>query len=317
MVSIVTTSPGFGKYGRVPDLIAARGWDFQRATDVDSLAPLLARADFLVVGLPVVDAATLAAAPALKGVLKHGVGTDNIDIPACTSRGLPVVNTPAANADAVAELALGLAFAMARTIPQGHASVASGGWERRGGIQLGGRVMGILGFGNIGRRLAHLARGIGMQIIACDPYADVEAARALGVEIVDFDGLLTRSDVLSIHVFGGPGNEGLFKRETLARMKPGAMLANLARGEVLDQDAVAEALNSGHLRAVALDAHLVEPPVLSHPLYAHPNAIFTPHSGADTLEAFENMGLMVIEDIDTLLTGALPARCLNAAQLPR
>jgi D-3-phosphoglycerate dehydrogenase / 2-oxoglutarate reductase len=315
MTAIVTTSPGFGRHGGVREAVAERGWSLARCTGADALAPALGGADFLVAGLLPVTRETLATAPRLRGVLKHGVGTDSIDIAACTRRGVPVTSTPGANADAVAELALGLMFALARNIPAAHLSVASGGWDRRIGTQLGGKCLGIVGLGNIGRRLARLARGIGMTVAACDPLADRAFADAHGIDLLELDALLARADHVSLHVSGDAENAALIDAHRIARMKRGACLLNLARGEVIDADAVAAALASGHLGGVAIDAFAVEPPDVSHPLFGHPRAIFTPHSGADTLEALETVGLMIVEDIDTLLAGRVPARCLNAGEL--
>lgn len=316
---IVSTSPGFGKHGRVPELIRDRGWELIPCIDKGKadggLSEHIGRADALVVGLIPATAETLAQGPNLKGVIKHGVGVDNIDIPACTRAGLPVCNTPAANADAVAELAVGLMFSMARFIPQGHVSVTSGGWERRIGTQLGGKTLGIVGLGNIGKRLAKLALGFGMQVVATDKYPDEVFAQAHGVTFLSLQDLLAQSDYVSLHVFGGEGNAALINADTLAQMKPGARLINLARGEVVDLDAVSAALDSGQLGGVAIDAYVSEPPDTSHPVFAHPNAVFTPHSGADTKEALENVGLMVIESLDALLAGAVPPRCLNQTDL--
>ncbi|MCA0963026.1 phosphoglycerate dehydrogenase [Salipiger bermudensis] len=316
---IVSTSPGFGKHGRVPDLIAERGWEFITCADPGKpdggLSEHIARADALVVGLVPVTPETLAQGGRLRAVVKHGVGVDNIDIPACTGAGLPVCNTPAANADAVAELAVGLMFSMARWIPQGHASVTAGGWDRRIGTQLGGKTLGIVGLGNIGKRLAKLARGLGMQVVATDKYLDEAFAAEHGVRFLPLEALLAQSDYLSLHVFGGADNAALINEATLAQIKHGAKLINLARGEVVDLDAVAKALESGQLGGVAIDAYVSEPPDTSHPVFSHPNAVFTPHSGADTREALENVGLMVIESLDAVLAGETPPRMLNADAL--
>lgn len=319
MTVVLTTSPGFGKHGRVPDLIAENGWELIRCVDTSKpdggVSEQIARADYLVVGLVAVTPETVAQGKRLKGVLKHGVGIDNIDIPACTAAGLPVTNTPGANADAVAELAVGFMFALARNMAAGHNSVVSGGWNRQVGTQLGGKVLGIVGLGNIGKRLARLARGLGMNVIATDPYPDAAFAAEWQVEMVALEELLARADYVSLHVFGGAGNAALINAERLALMKPTACLMNLSRGEVVDLDAVAAALKSGRLGGAAIDAYATEPPDTDHPVFAHPRAIFMPHSGADTREAVENMGLMVIEDIQALIAGQMPARCLNAGDL--
>ena len=315
MTVLLTTSPGFGRHGRVPARLEELGWTLVRCVDTslpDGGSSLhLAEADYLVVGLVPVTEETLAQAPKLKDILKHGVGIDNIDIPACTKHGIPVANTPGANAEAVAELAIGMMFAMARDIPQRHASVVAGGWERKIGSQIGGKVLGILGLGNIGRKLGLKARALGMSVLASDPYADKAFAAEHDIGLVSFDELLERSDYLSLHIFGGKDNAALINAESIARMKKGARLLNLARGEVVDLDAVAAALQSGQLGGVALDAYVIEPPDRSHPIFSHPNAVFMPHSGADTLEALENVGLMNIADIEELMAGGQPSRVLN------
>ena len=315
MTVVLTTSPGFGKHGRVPDLIAENGWELIRCVDRDipdgGVSEHIARADVLVVGLIPVTEASLAGATKLKGVLKHGVGIDNIDVSACSASGLPVMNTPGANANAVAELAMGFMFALARNMPASHASVIAGGWDRTVGTELSGKTLGIVGLGNIGRKLALAARGIGMKVVATDPYADMDFAAANGIGILELDELLKMSDYVSLHIFGGAENAGLINAPKLKLMKPTACLLNLSRGEVVDLNAVAAALDAGALGGVGIDAYVMEPPDTNHPVFRHPRAVFMPHSGADTKESVENMGLMVIEDIETLLAGRIPSRCLN------
>lgn len=308
MTRVVTTSPGFGRHGSVPGRLAAAGWELVHCLDAAELPNRLPTADFLVVGLLPVTAAHLAAAPHLRAVLKHGVGIDNIDVAACTARGLPVMNAPAANAEAVAELALGLMFALARAIPAGHASVTAGRWRRPIGREIGGKTLGIVGFGNIGRRLALRAAGLGMTVVAHDPFPDRAFAEANNVELLDLDALLARADYVSLHV---AGTATLLDAPRIAAMKPGARVLNLARGEVAELDALHAALASGHLAGVAIDAYAQEPPDVTHPLFAHPNAVFTPHSGADTQEALERVGLMTIEGIEAVLAGERPVRVVN------
>lgn len=315
MTVVVTTSPGFGKHGRVPQIIAERGWEFIRCPDDASLARHLPDADILVVGLPAVNADTLSHGPKLRAVIKHGVGVDNIDIPICTARGLPVCNTPAANADAVAELAVGFLFALARRIPQGHVSVTTGGWDRKIGTQILGKTLGIVGLGNIGKRLAKRAVALGMNVIATEPYPDPAFVSEYSVELLPLDELLARADYVSLHVFASAENTALINADTLALMKPSAALINLARGEIVDLDALAAALENGQLGGAAIDAYTQEPPDISHPIFRQANAIFTPHSGADTLEALENVGLMVIESIDAVLADETPPYCLNEKDL--
>lgn len=315
MPVIVTTSPGFGKHGRVTARLEELGWDLVRCTDKafadGGLSQHIAEAEYLVVGLIPVTRETVEAGGNLKAVMKHGVGVDNIDIPACTERGLPVTNTPAANADAVAELSIGLMFSLARNIVGGHQSVISGGWDRQVGREVCGQTLGIVGLGNIGRSLAKKARALGITVVAADLYPDLAFAQENGIEMLDLETVLARADFVSLHVFGGAGSSSLIDAQKLALMKPTASLLNLARGEVVDLDALSDALNQGRLGGAAIDAYEVEPPDTSHPIFSSPNVVFTPHSGADTLEALENCGLMVIEDLLTLIEGEQPERCLN------
>ncbi|WP_411033075.1 phosphoglycerate dehydrogenase [Shinella sp. BYT-45] len=314
-VVVATTSPGFGRHGRLPQLIEEAGWTVIRCTDGDladgGLSRHIGTADFLVSGLLPVTAATIAHAPRLKAVLKHGVGTDNIDIAACTAKGCPVTNTPGANSNAVAELAVGMMFAMARNIVVGHNSVVSGGWDRRPGTEISGKVLGIVGLGNIGKLLARKAIALGMTVVAADLRPDRAFLAEHGIELLDLDALLARSHYVSLHVFGGTGNAALIDARKLALMKPEACLLNLARGEVVDYDALADALSGGRLRGAAIDAFVTEPPDVSHPLFKLANVVFTPHSGADSLEAFENVGLMVVSDIKDFIAGRRPSRVLN------
>jgi D-3-phosphoglycerate dehydrogenase / 2-oxoglutarate reductase len=315
MTVIATTSPGFGRHGRLPQLLDETGWEIIRCTDTNladgGLSHHIDRADFLVAGLIPVSAATIADAPRLKAVLKHGVGVDNVDIPACTAKGYPVTNTPGANSNAVAELAVGMMFSLARNIPSGHMSVISGGWDRKPGSEIANKVLGIVGLGNIGRLLARKALALGMTVVASDPYPDHAFVAEHGIEVLELEALLARSDYVSLHVFGGSGNTALIGEKRLALMKPNACLLNLARGEVVDNDALAEALARGRLHGAAIDAYVSEPPDVSHPLFKLPNVVFTPHIGADSLEALENVGLMVVSDIRDFIAGRRPPRVLN------
>lgn len=313
MTVLATTSPGFGRYGRVPEKLAELGWEFIRCVDTSradgGLGDHLARVDFLVAGLVAVTEETLAQAPNLKAVLKHGVGVDSIDIAACTAHGIPVLNTPGANSNAVAELAVGMMFSLARNLPAAHNSIIGKTWNRMVGSEISGKTLGIVGLGNIGKLLARKAIGLGMKVVASDLYPDLDFARANGIEMLSLDEVLARSDYVSLHVFGGGG--ALITAEKLALMKTNACLLNLARGEVLDMDAANAALSTGKLGGVALDAYPSEPPDYAHPIFSQPRAIFTPHTGADTAEAVENVGLMNIADMEELLAGGRPSRTLN------
>ncbi|MFV0359214.1 phosphoglycerate dehydrogenase [Tropicimonas sp.] len=315
MTLVATTSPGFARHGSVPGRLERTGWDFVRCADSalsdGGLGNYLAEVDYLVAGLFPVTGETLTAAPRLKGVLKHGVGVDSIDISACTAAGIPVMNTPGANANAVAELAVGMMLSFARNIATGHASVTSGGWNRAAGTEIAGKTLGIVGLGAIGKLLAVKAQALGMEVVASDLYPDHAFMAENGIALEDLGSLLGRADFVSLHVFGGKDNAALIGKPQLERMKPGACLLNLARGEVVDTDALAEALNDGRIAGAAIDAYVSEPPDTSHPIFSAPRVTFTPHTGADTIESIERVGLMNIEDIETLIAGGRPVRCLN------
>ncbi len=315
MTTIVTTSPGFGTIGRVPDEIAARGWNLIRCTDTGKphggVLEYAGDMDFLVIGLIGATAEILDKAPKLRAVLKHGVGVDNIDIPAATAKGLPVINAPGTNANAVAELVIGSMISLARRIPMVHNILLSGGWQRHVGTEIEGKVLGIVGLGNIGRILARKAKALGMSVVASDLKPDMEFVQEQGIELMPLDELLAVSDYVSLHVFGGVGNNKLIGAEQLALMKPTAYLLNYARGEIVDLDALAEALERERLLGAAIDAYEQEPPDREHPIFKHPRVVFTPHSGADTKESVERVGLTNIGDIDLILAGERSPRVLN------
>jgi len=315
MTFVATTSPGFAKYGSVPDRLTATGWDFVRCADASKpdggLSEYASKIDYLIAGLTPVTADTLKDAPNLKAVLKHGVGVDSIDIAACTAAGIPVINTPGANANAVAELAVGMILSFARNIATGHVSLISGKWDRVPGIEIEGKTLGIVGLGAIGKLLAIKAKALGMNVVATDLFPDQTFVTQHGIKISELNELLSISDVVSLHVFGGKDNAALIGQKQLTKMKSSACLLNLARGEVVDLNALAEALNSRTIAGAAIDAYTTEPPDINHPIFSAPRVTFTPHTGADTLESIERVGLMNIKDIETLIAGDQPANCLN------
>ncbi len=312
---VVTTSPGFGKIGRVPQTIADHGWEFIRCDDTalpdGGVSAHIGRMEFLVVGLIAATAEIINSAPNLRGVLKHGVGVDNIDIPAATARGIPVFNTPGANANAVAELAIGCLFSLARRIPMMHNVVTGGGWQRYIGTEIEGKTLGVVGLGNIGKTLARKARALGMRVVASDLYPDMAFVGEHGIELMDLKDLLAQADYVSLHIFGGTDNASLIGADEIALMKPTAYLMNFARGEVVDLDALAAALSADRLMGAAVDAYVEEPPDRTHPIFSHPRVVFSPHCGADTTESVERMGLMNIADIDAVLAGERSPRVLN------
>lgn len=314
---LVTTSPVFGSVGKLPQFIADHGWELVRCADPalpdGGLGEHLDQMDFLVVGLVPATAEIMDKSPKLRAILKHGVGVDNIDIPAATARKIPVLNAPGGNANAVAELAVGGMFSLARRIPYAHNRLLGGIWERSIGSEISGKTLGIVGFGNIGKTLALKGIALGMRVIASDIHQDIMFAEANDIEFVDLPELLKQSDFVSLHIFGGKENANLINAEALSLMKPTACLMNYARGEVVDLTALNEALNSEKLRGAAIDAYITEPPDLSHPAFSNPKVVFTPHTGADTLESVERVGMMNLLDIESILKGEVPSRVINPA----
>ncbi len=270
------------------------------------LAALLPGVDGLIAGLDAIDAAALAAADSLRVVARYGVGTDNVDLAAARARGIVVTNTPGANAGAVAELAVTLLLLLARPVLSAAAATREGGWPRTAGLSLGGKTVGLVGFGAIGRAVARLLAGFDCRLLAYDPWCDPEEAARLRVAVVDLGALLAVSDFVSLHAPVTPETRGMVNAEFLARMKPGAALVNTARGELVDEAALHQALASGHLRGAALDAFAVEPPGAANPLLSLPNVIATPHMGAHTDGATTTMGRMALADCLAVLRGEEP-----------
>lgn len=263
--------------------------------EADELAKQLADFDVLVVRsatkvrVPVIDAAK--AAGRLKLVIRGGVGVDNIDVAYAEEQGIKVRNTPAASSNSVAELALGHMFAIARYIHIANFTMRNGEWNKKKyeGIELGGKTLGIIGYGRIGKALAKLAKGIGMEVIAYDPY--VEAP-----EIVSLDELLAKSDFISLHVPAAKGEPPLINAETIAKMKDGAYLVNTSRGALVDEAALIAALDSGKIAAAALDV-FAEEPTKNEAIYTHPKISLTPHIGGSTGEAQGRIGDEIVSII--------------------
>jgi len=242
-----------------------------------------------------VTADLLEAADSLKVVGRAGTGLDNVDIPAATAKGVVVMNTPGQNSNAAAELALGHIFCLSRHIARGHRGIKEGKWEKKKlrGREVKGKTLGIVGMGNIGSILAELAKGVKMIPIGYDPYLNDEQIRERGAEPVTFDELIARADYVSIHVPKTKETTGLFGAETLGKMKKGAYLINCARGGIVDEEALCDALEAGHLSGAALDVFEVEPlPSESRIMYSD-DVVCTPHLGASTYEAQENVAVAV------------------------
>jgi phosphoglycerate dehydrogenase-like enzyme len=279
--------------------------------------PALGEAEVLIVRGTRLDAEALESAAALRAIARTGAGCDNIDVEAATRRGIPIVYAPGVGSQAVAEGTVALIFAAAKHLRELAAVVHDAAWPSRyefAGLDLDGACLGIVGFGSIGRRVARLCRALGMRVIAHDPalagYAQVEA------ELVTLDELVARADVISLHCELTEATRGLFDRALLARVKPGAVLVNVARGEVVEsEEALVEALASGRLSAVALDVFPSEPPDPGHPLYADPRVICTPHTVGLTARWNEQVFHSLARGVDSVLSGGLPGNVLNLEAL--
>lgn len=277
----------------------------------------VAEADALVVRTAgEIDAALMDAAPRLRVIGRHGVGYDQIDVEAATERGIQVVYTPGANTQSVAEHTIAFLIGLSKNFPRQMRALAEGRYHDRTrcvGHDLPGRTLGIIGFGRIGRRVAEIAHlGLGMRIL----YNDIVAA-PLKVEAhvaarrVSLEELLNESDLVTLHVPLDRSTRHMIRRETLALMKRGALLVNTCRGPVVDERAVAEALDAGRLGGYAADVYEVEPPPADHPLIGRADCLFTPHSAAQTVEGLINMARGVAEDVIGVLAGHAPRNPVN------
>jgi D-3-phosphoglycerate dehydrogenase len=226
-------------------------------------------------------------APALRIIGRAGVGVDNIDVAAASRRGIAVINAPQANTIAACEHTWGLLLALSRNIPQAHGDMQAGKWERGKwmGAELQGKVLGLVGLGRIGREVAKRAVAFGMKVVAHDPYISQEQARGIGVTLLPLPELFGQSDYISLHVPGSAQTKGLINEETIKQVKRGARLVNCARGELVGEKVLVEAIESGQLAGAALDVFAKEPLAADSPLRKLPNVILTPHLGASTTEA--------------------------------
>ncbi|MCS7206501.1 MAG: phosphoglycerate dehydrogenase [Dehalococcoidia bacterium] len=255
-----------------------------------------------------------AQAPNLVVVGRAGVGVDNIDVEEATRRGVAVVNAPTGNIIAAAEHTIALLLAVARRIPQAHASLQRGEWKRSQfiGTQVRDKTLGIIGLGRVGSQVAQRARGLQMRLLAYDPFVSADFAQRLGVTLVPLERLLQEADFVTIHAPLTPATRHLIGTGQLALMKPGAYLINVARGDLVDEEALLRSLNEGRLAGAALDVFSQEPPPADHPLLRHPRVVVTPHLGASTEEAQAEVAQEVAEQVLAVLRGQPSAYTINA-----
>ncbi|MGM1018834.1 MAG: NAD(P)-dependent oxidoreductase [Actinomycetota bacterium] len=275
--------------------------------DLDELQPLLATASAWIAGTGPVTEEHLAAAPGLRIVARYGVGTEAVDVAAADRRGIPVTNTPGANADAVADHAVGLMLTALRGIVDGDRRVRQGDWAVRRGRELGAATVGIIGFGRIGQGVARRLSGFGSRVIAADPFLSDERIRELGAEPATLDDLFATADVITLHA---PGGQTLVDADRLDRVRPGSVIVNTARPDLVSEAAVAAALRDGHLAVYAADTLDGDTAASASPLLDPDLAdrvIVTPHLGAQTTQAVDNMGSMSLDDVLAVLAGHAPA----------
>ncbi|MGE5843137.1 MAG: phosphoglycerate dehydrogenase [Deltaproteobacteria bacterium] len=265
-----------------------------------------------------VTAAVLEKAAKLKVVARAGIGVDNVDVGEASSRGIVVMNAPGGNTLTTAEHAVSMMLSLARNIPQATSSMRAGLWEKKAfmGVEIGGKTLGIIGLGQIGRVVASRAQGLGMKVIATDPYITKEVAASLGVELVFMEDLLADADFISLHVPRLEETKNLIRSTTLQKMKKGVRLINCARGDIVNLDDLAEALSKGHVAGAALDVFPQEPPDFSAPIFKHPNVILTPHLGASTGEAQEKVAEMIAKQMVSYLLEGVIINAVNFPSIP-
>ncbi len=298
------------------ELLKSERWKVVETPSTEELPWALKDADALILrGGVQVTTEVLERAPTLRVVGRAGVGVDNVDLEAATKRGVLVLNTPGGNAVSVAEHTLALMFALARAIPQANQSVKQGRWEKKHfmGRELREKTLGVVGLGRTGVEVAKRARALEMKVLAHDPYVTPVVASEANAELVSLKRLLAESDYISLHVTLTPETAGLINAATLARMKPGVRIINCARGEVINERDLAEAIRAGKVAGAALDVLHQEPPLPNHPLASLPQVIATPHIAGSTEEAQEVVGYRIAEQVREYLKHGV---IINAVNVP-
>ena len=288
----------------------------KRLTEAE-LLPIVADAVAMVVRSETkVSKKVLEAAPKLRVVGRAGVGVDNVDVEAATQRGVVVMNTPAGNTITTAELTFTMLLSLARKVPQAHGTMVAGKWDRKQfqGVELSGKTLGVLGMGRIGTEVAKRAIAFGMRVVGYDPFLTEARAKAIGIELAsELDAVYREADFITVHMPVTEQTKGMLNTAAFAKMKPGVRIVNCARGEIIVENDLIAALDSGKVAAAGLDVFIVEPLPADHPFRKHPNLILTPHLGASSEEAQEKCGIEVAEVITGyLLTGEVR----NAVNMP-
>ncbi|PYI55727.1 phosphoglycerate dehydrogenase [Paenibacillus flagellatus] len=276
----------------------------------EELVPLVGDIDGVVAGVDTWDEAVFKLAPKLKAIARFGVGVDNIDLPKAREYGIKVTNVPGGNANAVAELTVGLILSSIRSIPALHQSARRGYWDRRVGEELAGKTVGLLGFGNIAQMVAKKLQGFDVKLIAYDKYPNPAKAEELGVELVECDDVLKRGDVVSMHLPSLKETRRMMSDAQFAAMKPTAHFVNTARGALVDEEALYRALESGTIAGAAIDVYEQEPVSADNPLFRLDNLITTPHTAAETAETYRRVGLVTAQALLDAFAGKQPDNLL-------
>lgn len=277
----------------------------------EELAPLVGDIDGVVAGVDTWDEAVFKLAPKLKAIARFGVGVDNIDLEKAKEYGIQVSNVPAGNANAVAELTVGLVLSLMRNIPALQESAKRAFWDRRVGIEMEGRTVGLLGFGNIAQMVARKLQGFGVNLIAYDKYPNLARAEALGVRMVSSDEVLRQSDVVSMHLPSLKETHHMMSDEQFGQMKPTAYFVNTARGALVDEKALYRALESNRIAGAAIDVYEQEPVQADNPLLKLDNLLATPHTAAETVETYRRVGLATAQALLDVFAGKEPANLLR------
>lgn len=287
----------------------------ERPYTFEDMLPYLGQVDAAVAGVELWNEQALALAPNLRAIGRLGVGLDNVDLDAAAANGTIVSNVPGGNANAVAELAVGMLISLQRKIAVMDKDIRGGRWDRYTGSELTGKTLGLVGFGAIARLVAHRISGFDMRIIASDPYPDWEAAQRLGVEIVPFEDVMAQADLVSVHAPHTAETHHLINAESLSLMQEHAVIINTSRGGLVDEKALFQTLQSGQIAGAALDVWESEPVSPENPLLTLSNVLATTHAAADTVEAYRTVGLATARAIIDVFSGREPENLRNQPQV--
>lgn len=314
---VLSTSPTFGYYAIEPlEYLKNHHCEIElipqgKKISEEELVQKVGDLDAMIVGVEKITEKVIEAAQKVKIISKHGAGVENIDVKAASNKGIVVTSAPGANSDAVDDLTMGLFLAVARKIHLADRSIREGTWLRVVGVQVNDKVLGIIGLGHIGKKVAKRALGFDMKVLAYDLIKDEEFARKQGIVYTSLDEVLSQSDFISLHIPFTSSTRRLIGERELGLMKKEAILVNISRGDIVDEEALYRALKEGRIRGAALDVFAQEPVAMTNPLLTLDNVIATPHMGGYTSEALRETGMICVRDIVSMLEGKPPQYVVN------